>query len=290
MENQTTLVATLGGEPQVVTFLLDLLIQRGTCMDQVVIVYLGGSARYTRSFRKLAAEFEGDQYAGRPCHLRGLAVRQGQRLIADAYEPADVEAVRRTFHDLLDGLKAAGGTVHLGLSGGRRIMSLTALAAATQYLTPADHLWHIFTPDALTERARGGQIMHAPPDGGPRLIEVPFVPWAAYFPGLAPLLDRTPAELNSARLGWLSEVDLRRCRQVWENLSARQRDALRAFAKGLSRKEAAQQLGVAVSTVDTYREAILETCRSVWQLEGEDFLPRYMREKFAPFITRIDSV
>lgn len=290
MENQTTLVATLGGEPQVITFLMDLLIQRGFRMDQVVIVYLAGNERCAQSFRQVAAEFSGDRYAGQPCHLRSVPVRLGQSLLADSYQPAEVEAVRRTFHDLLRSLKAAEDTVHLGLSGGRRILSLIAAAAAALHLKPCDHLWHIYTPESLMEQARGGQVMHAAPDDGLQLIEVPFIPWAAYYPGLEELLRHSPREVDSAGMGWLNEADLRRCRRVWEALSPREQDTLRAWADGLSRKEMAARLGVAVSTVDTYREEVMQACRSVWEEDEQRFLPRFMMEKFKPFLRRLDPV
>jgi len=45
MKKSTTLVATLGGQPQIITFTLDLLLARGEQIDQVVIVYLASDLR-----------------------------------------------------------------------------------------------------------------------------------------------------------------------------------------------------------------------------------------------------
>jgi len=62
MKLQTTLIATFGGQPQIITFTMDLLLAMGQEIDQVIVVYLASSQRYQDSFRKLAGEFPGDQY------------------------------------------------------------------------------------------------------------------------------------------------------------------------------------------------------------------------------------
>jgi len=66
MSDQTTLVATLGGQPQIVTFTLDLLLAQGETIDQVVIVYPASGLRYRESYRRLAGEFAGDLYVTNP--------------------------------------------------------------------------------------------------------------------------------------------------------------------------------------------------------------------------------
>jgi len=75
-------------------------------------------------------------------------------------------------------------------------------------------------------------------ESGVRLVEVPFVPWAAWFPGIAPLLQRDPDEYKGDRLGWLDEGDRQRCRQVGAGLSLRQCEVLRVFSQDLTRKQA----------------------------------------------------
>ncbi|PIZ26279.1 MAG: histidine kinase, partial [Chloroflexi bacterium CG_4_10_14_0_8_um_filter_57_5] len=208
-------------------------------------MYLASGQRYQEAYQRLAGEFIADRYANQTCHLRGEPVRDGAsqalatsgQTLADVITPNEVEAVRRKVHQLLADLKDQGQRIHLSLSGGRRVMALIALSAAMQYLTPMDRVWHIYTPPDLTEQARGGAIMHARPDAGIRLVPVPFVPWAAYFPGLAPLLSSSPQEMREAALTWLSEAERERCHQVWDSLTPRQRDALRAFANGMGRQQ-----------------------------------------------------
>lgn len=290
MSKHITLIALLGGQPQVVTFTLDLLLARGEKIDQVVMVYPDSNARYQDAFMRLAAEFIGDVYKNQPCHLRNVTVKSGGVPLEDISQPDDVEAVRRTLHELLSTLKDGDHIIHLSLSGGRRIMALIALSAAMQYLTPADHIWHIYTPDDFIAEARDGALMHAPPEVGVRLVNVPFVPWVAYFPGLAPLMARSTRELREADLGWLESDERQRCKQVWEQLTLRRRDVLRSFAMGLSRQEVAARLTIEPSTVDSHRDDILNTCRQVWTSHEGRFDIYFLRERFAPYLRGLDEL
>ena len=299
MGDQTALVATLGGQPQIITFTIDLLLEQGEAVDQVIVVYLASGQRYQEAYQRLAGEFIADRYAGRTCHLRGEPVREGVhrapaslgQALADVITPGEVEAVRRKIHQLLADLKDQGYRIHLSLSGGRRVMALIALSAAMQYLTPMDRVWHIYTPPDLTEQAQEGAIMHARPDSGPRLVPVPFVPWAAYFPGLAPLLSSSPQEMREAALTWLNEDERERCRQVWDSLTPRQRDTLRTFANGMNRRQAASCLKVSAYTVDDHRDVILQRCREVWGEEYDgDFDLYFLRGRFWPYLRGMEKV
>ncbi len=286
MNESTTLVATLGGQPQIITFTLDLLLERGEAVHQVIVVYPASNPRYRQAYQKLAGEFSGDRYRDLPCHLRSAPVQHGSEAIEEARTPQEIEAIRHTFYDLLSGLKAQGERLHLSLSGGRRIMALTALAAAMQHLTPADCVWHIYTPPELTEQARAGEIMHAPTDSGLRLISVPFVPWGTYFPGLRPLLESNPADLRG---GWQDEAERERCQRTWQALTRRQRDVLRCLAEGLTRDQAAVELGVGITTIDSHRSAIFRKCADVWGNDANQRIDlHFLIIHFTPFLHNVD--
>lgn len=290
MNLHSTLIAVLGGQPQVVTFTLDLLLARGQTIDQVVIVYPDSNIRYQNAYLRLAQEFAGDRYKNNPCHLRSAPIRIAGNSLEDIRHPAEVEAIRRTFHDLLAMLKDEDHIIHLSLTGGRRIMSMIALSAAMQHLTPADQIWHIYTPPEFIEEARDGKIMHAPAEVGIQLISVPFVPWVAYFPGLGSLLSRSTQQLREADLGWLSDDERDRCQRVWRQLTQRQRDVLRAFAVGLTRQQTAARLSIEVSTVDTHRDAILVLCRQVWNSFEGKLDMYFLRDRFGPFLRGINEL
>lgn len=286
-ESKTSYVATLGGQPQIITFTLDLLLARSEIIDQVVVIYLAGNPRYQDSFKRLQGEFAQGKYQSRPCSLRAVPVLAGKEPIADAYESTQIEAVRVAFHNLLNDLKQAQQAVHLGLSSGRRVMSLVGLAAAMQFLSPTDHIWHIYTPDSVAKKVKEEQLMHVPADSGVRLIDVPFVPWPAYFPGLAPLFQQNASQMLHSRMHWLNNEDRSRCRRTWEKLTPRQRETLSLMAKGADRNEMAHHMSISLATVDSHREAVLKCAEEIW--EGDDlvFNSRFWTEKFDIFIVEI---
>ena len=107
-ETPSTLITLMGGQPQVVTFLLDLLLARGENINRVVVMYLASNLRYQEAFRILAGEFVADQYAGRECHLRSVPIRSGVRQLEDIHNNADVEIARQEIQRLLSEFKAQG--------------------------------------------------------------------------------------------------------------------------------------------------------------------------------------
>ena len=290
MNKHTTLISLLGGQPQVVTFTLDLLLSHGERIDQVVVVYPDSNPRYHNAYLRLAGEFLGDVYKNQPCHLRSVTVKSGGVSLEDISQPGEVEAVRRILHDLLSTLKDEEHIIHLSLTGGRRIMALIALSAAMQYLSPMDRVWHIYTPDDFIAEARDGALMHAPAEAGVRLLNVPFVPWVSYFPGLAPLLARSNQELREADFGWLKEEERERCKLVWDQLTTRRREVLRAFALGLTRQQVAARLTIELSTIDTHRDAILDLCRRVWTSYEGRLDIYFLRERFGPYLRGVGDL
>ena len=162
---------------------------------------------------------------------------------------------------------------------------MIALAAAMQYLTPVDHLWHINVSAEILEKSRDGKIMHLPPESEVHLLPVPFVPWVSYFPGLADLMNRSPQEINETTRGWLDVKERDNCIRVWKALTHRQQEVLQAFASGLSRQGVAGQLHISVATVDSHRDKIIEQCKLVWEDQAdEDFNAKFLERRFGPFL------
>lgn len=282
---RTVLVATLGGQPQVVTFALDALLSQGHAIDEVVVIYLGG-VRYRQAFLRLAEAFPGDRYAGRSCHFRGVAVRRQGHILEDICDTSDGDALWRTIHELVATLKASDQRLHLLLTGGRRLMALMAVSAAMLHLEPGDKVWHLYTPDVVRERARDGALLHVAPGDGVRLIEVPLAPLGAYFPGLRPLLNAAPAEVIADRTRWLDRAEQERCQGVIARLRPRQIEVLQALAAGLSPQEVAGRLSITVGTVDAHKTAILDECRNAWGLPpGQRLSYHFLHDKFERYFS-----
>ena len=283
----SVLVATLGGQAQVVTFGLDCLLNAGYPVDEVAVVHLGGG-RYDRAFQQLAAAFPGDRYAGRPCHFRGVAVRRQGRILSDITDTADGDAAWRILHELVAGLKQEGRRLHLLLAGGRRLMALMAVSAAMLHLEHGDKVWHLYTPDALREQARDGALLHVDPAAGVRLIEVPLPPLGTYFPGLRPLLHAGPAEVIAERTRQLDQIEAARCRAVLARLTAREQEVLHELAAGATPQEAAERLSITLRTVNAHKTVILGECRAEWELASGHYLSyHFLRERFGPYFSRL---
>jgi len=284
----STMIATLGGQPQVVTFTLDLLLARGEQIEQVVIVYLASSPRNYQAARLLAGEFSGDRYRERKIHFRSIPIQLGDKKLEDARTPREVEAVRVTFFQLFTDLKDKRQRIHLSVTGGRRIMAFQALSTAMHHFTTEDRAWHLYTPDEVIARAQGGAILHVPPETDVHLIPVPLVPWGSYMPGLRPLLGASVQEVRA--YGLQDELDRNRCRKVWEALTPRQHEVLCELANSHTREQAADHLAIAVTTIDSHKTEIFRKCQFVWQEEAVKIDIQFLRERFRPFLIRRGEV
>lgn len=291
MTHRTILIATLGGQPQIVTFALDWLYARGILMDEVAVVHLG-KPRYLRALQRLSGEFPGDRYRGRKCRFRPVPVYIDDRmtLLEDIRTNADASAVWHTIHALIRQVKQERAHIHLLLSGGRRMMALLALSAAMLQLEPGDRLWHLYTPDALQREAKDGAILHAPDGAEVRLLQIPVPLLGSYFPAVQALATMSPEDVLARQTRWLDQGDRTRCEAVWRALTPRQRDVLRAFAQGLNRQQVAERLSLSPKTVDSHKSQILGHCRAIWGIEDTQRLDyHFLAQKFGPCLPLLSS-
>ena len=289
--NAATLVATIGGQPQVVTFALDALLAQGEEITEVYLVHMTlDNPRTRQAVSRVQQEFIDDRYAGRRCRLRRVPILLGAAPLADIRNEAGAEATWQTVRTLLADLKAEGRRLHLCLSGGRRMMALLAMSAAALLCDHQDRIWHMYTPDETRRRADGGSLMHATPADGVQLIQTPVVPWGAYFSALR-TLAQTSMEAASAQLRQFTAATDPACQEVYDRLSPRQRAVLHAFAAGQRPDEVAAALHITLSTVNTHKTAILAECRLAWELAENAALDyRFLRERFASFVARLEGV
>lgn len=265
------LIATLGGQPQVVTLTLDLLHQRGERIDEVITVFPGGNARYKAAHRRLQAAFRQPSYRSREIRYRARSIDTAHgRPLSDIQSTADADRAWLVLSALIGEAKRQGHRLHISLSGGRRVLALMMFSAAMLYCTPGDRLWHIYTPSSVLAKIKDGTQMHVAPEEGVQLLEVPFAPWGAYFPGVKAILGLRPQQVLALQSQWPGEETTQRCALVWQRLTERQREVLRALVEQPTRRQAAGVLGISLSTVDTHREAILRACRLAWPEEQVD--------------------
>jgi len=169
------------------------------------------------------------------------------------------------------------------------MLALLALSAAMFHFDHNDRLWHMYTPPPFLKRARDGAILHARPEDGVRLVQVPVLPWGAYFPALRVLAQPPPS--SEARPHWTDEVELRRCQAVWRRLTPRQREALCGLAEGLPPQQVAERMCIAMSTLHSYKSLIYDECRNAWALEPGTRLDfHFVRERFGPHVAALATL
>lgn len=287
MQNNTptrTLVTTLGGQAQVVTFALDWLLSRGDPIGQLYVLHLSPrDSRVRQALDQLALEFPGDQYvhAGKPTRYRPINLADEKGPSADIRGEADAEATWEAVYRVLSELKNEGRPLDLVIAGGRRIMGMMALSAALLLFGHSDRVWHLYTPDELRERAFEGKVRHAAPGEGVHLIRVPFVPWGAYFPALRQLAGANAERIVESLVRQLDRQEAARCQQVMDELTERQRQVLRCFARGSTPQQAAAELNISLKTVDSHKTVILDVCRAAWEILPEIRLDyHFLRDKF----------
>jgi CRISPR-associated protein Csx14 len=282
----STLVTTMAGGPQIVTFALDELLRAGESIEEAIIVHLSPRADplTAKALTRLAAEFSDDCYAGRPCRLRFYPIRRGLERLDDIFDEETANVAWSAVHQLVATLKVEGRRLHVCVAGGRRMLALLAMSAAMLHFDHQDRLWHMYTPAEFIERSRDGAILHARPQDGVRLIQVPLMPWGAYFPGLRALTQATPEQVITAQTRWLDHNERARCQAVIRELTPRQIDVLRAFAAGLGPQEVAERLSISLKTVDTHKTQVLAECRVAWALPEDAWLDyHFLRDKYGPF-------
>ncbi len=281
------LIASLGGQPQIVTFTLDALLARGIRPQVVETVFPGGNARYHDAHRRLAREFEQyGPYRGLRYQAYALNDPSG-RPLPDLLTNDDLDAAWERVRERVQYWKRAGHRLHFSITGGRRALGIMLYAAAMTYGSSQDRVWHIYTPPEWLPRVRDGARMHLPP-GTVRLLSVPFVPWTAYIPGLRSLLEMSPEVLRRLLGESLDEDTQHRCAWVWSRLTPRQKDALRALATTETRAEAARAMGVDLDTLDSHRKAILRACRAAWPEARMDL--RFVRRVFRQWLTATNGL
>lgn len=269
----------MGGQAQVVTFTLDALLAMGESFDTVLVLHLAPTQpRVKRALTQLTGEFAGGRYRTEPVDFRHLPLQHGERALPAVRTEDEAEAVWKLARNLLSTLKGAGERLHLCIAGGPRLLALTLTSAAMLHCDHRDRLWHLYTPRTFIEEARGGAILHAPPEVDIRLVPVPLAPWGAYFPALRALAQPTSASA-------VDPADSARCAAVWGRLTPRQREVTETLAEGRLPQEAADALDITLKTLDTHKTQILAECRIAWHLpEDEHLTYHFLQDKFGPWL------
>ncbi len=278
------LLATLGGQPQVVTFTLDLLLQRNIPISEVIVLHPKAYPRLKEAITRLSAEFIEDRYSfggeQRTIHFRQQVLRYYGNPIDDIVNEQTASGALDTISEIVQELKQQHYIIHFSITGGRRLMAFLSFSAALLHFEQNDQLLHLYTPQSVVERANRGTIMHVTPADGVQLIEVPFA--RATHPILTRMLNNSAStaivEVNTQQ----RNKEHKRCQYVLSFASPRQREVLHAYADGLNMQQVAQKLIISLATLSDHNMALLSHCRAAWPDENiRDY--HFIRAKFSEF-------
>lgn len=227
-----TLVATLGGQPQIVTLTLDLLLKRDIPIYEVIIVHPAASPHMQESLQRLAAEFAEDCYSfeGRTLtiHFRSHVLNHYESVIDDIVDEQTASGALDTIGGLIRSFKKQQRIIHFSISGGRRLMTFLSFSAVLLYFETSDELLHLYTPEPIKERDDVLGVMHSTPEDERRLIEVPFA--RAAQPFLALMLNHTPSDTIQTQHEQQRAEEQARCKYVVKALNEKQRQVLQRIA------------------------------------------------------------
>ena len=267
LEPTHTLLATLGGQPQVVTFTLDLLLQRGIPIREVIVVHPASYGSLQHAVARLSAEFPGDRYSvtGEPIRFRRHVLEQYKTPIDDIVDDRSADGALNAMDEIIRDLKSQGRIIHFSITGGRRLMGFLSFSAALLNFEHMDRLWHIHTPEDVKKRVRDGAYMHVEPDDNVHLIEVPFARLAQ--PVLTRLLspDNARTVINMREEQEKAEQQ-RRSHELFTKVTLMQRKVLQLFVRGLTPQEVASELGISIKTVSSHTTVLLRESRNIWNV------------------------
>ncbi len=283
------LLATLGGQPQVVTFTLDLLLRQNVPISEVIVVHprVSSLPRLHQSLTKLQAQFVGDEYRYqgilRTMHFRSHVLRHDNVPLDDIINDEHADATLDTLHKLIVDLKRRGSRISLSVTGGRRLIALLAISVAALNFDRHDAIWHIYTPQPLKEQAKNGAIMHVPEDAGVRLIQGPFLSLGAYVSNLSESWQSFRTAQEERRMQ-MDVQEHERCTNVVKETTPAQLKVLQTFGAGLRPQEVATRLSIQVSSVSSHTRVLFDLCRKVWNISPQEHIDyHFLQTHFADY-------
>jgi len=283
------LLATLGGQPQVVTFTLDLLLQHNVPISEVIVVHpkVSSLPRLHQSLTKLQAEFVGDEYQfrgmTRTMHFRSHVLRLDTVPLDDITDDEHADATLDTLHKLIVDLKRRGSRIHLSITGGRRLIALLAVSVAALHFDRHDAIWHIYTPEPLKEQAKNGALMHVAEDAGVHLIQGPFLSLGAYVSNLSDS-SQSFRTVQEERRMQMDAQEHERCTNVVKETTPAQLKVLQAFSSGLRPQDVATRLSIQVSSVSSHTHILFDLCRKAWNIPLKEHMDyHFLQTHFADY-------
>lgn len=227
---EAALVATLGTESQVITLLLDALLEQGHDIRRVIALHTDrNNPVITSAIERLETEFQDKNIYSRRIAYESRVFVDAEGPMVDIVTEEDIDEAYTQIYQLLQRLKREQIQIHLCISGGRKTMSVVAMAAAQPHFDQSDRLWHVISSDELVK----SRAMHTNDSDALQLVRVPFHNWQS-----------NPQEDAAERA---------RVERAITELTDRQRQIVKMFvSEGWTTREVANHFDISPKTVSEH--------------------------------------
>lgn len=259
----STLIATLGSKPQIISLALDCLAQQDDLPRRITVVHTRADRPETaQALTRLREDFS---QCFPTAELHPLELHRNGLPLRDVTTPEEVSVAFELLYAATRACKLRGERVHLLISGGRRTLTVFGMAVAQMLFDDDDHLWHLASHPALEASGR----LHAEEGEWARLIPIPVIPWGRLSPAFDSLRDVTDPFEAARRLERL------RLREQWDaariflltKVTAAERDVLGLLARdGLNQTEIAERLSLSPRTVEGHLRSVYRKAADHWDL------------------------
>lgn len=284
-ESAEALIATLGVEPQVVTITLDQLLARGRSIGEVVVVYTLGPG-VGEALAAIEAEFAKGLYPGG--RLRKVPIISSRGPVIDFCSEGDLRALLRTLYVEVRRARQHGVTVHLCVSGGRKVMGIMGMVVAQLLFGAEDCVWHLVTEGWHPGAERR---LHLSPADKVWLVPVPVLRWAE-----AGTLMRTVAELDDPAevVAWYERLrrDARIKRKgefIRRWLTPAEREVVKLACLGLDNAAIASALHKREQTVANQLRSVYEKLREWLEYPTGHVDRSVLIAEFAPYFALMEE-
>jgi CRISPR-associated Csx14 family protein len=261
-----TLFATLGSEPQVITAVLDLLLERGERIQQVSVVHtVAPGTQIELAVETITRVFSGQQARSFPSFTLHPIIDQEGHPLSDVEAPEAAQACFRLLYTLVRAAKLAGLRVHLSIAGGRKSMAVFGMAAAQLLFDENDRLWHLFSAGDFLAAKR----LHPEPGDEVHLIPIPVILWSQVSPVFTELSrfeDPYQAVERVSQLQIAEKIESARA-FVLGSLTAAERRVVEFLVRGgLGDQEIAARLSLSPRTVERHLRTVYLKAADHWEL------------------------
>ena len=261
-------IATLGTEPQVVSAALDLLINQGVLLSEIIVIHTTSSnPLISNAIKCLREDFSKSNYPGKFAFRMVPLVDDLGHPLSDVETPQAAQSAFKALYQLIRSIKKSGNVVHLSIAGGRKTLALYGMVAAQLLFDETDHLWYLFSSGDFLASKR----LHPTSNDDVTLVPIPIILWSEVSPLAADLReidDPFEAIKQVENLQLIEKRDNARS-FIYGSLTPAERRAVEILVRdGLSDVEIADRLFLSPRTVEQHLRSAYSKAAAHWEMEN----------------------